>query len=224
MSFKDIFTSDMMTRVTAVSVSDMLIGIILSFVLGLFIFFVYKKTFNGVLYSANFGLSLMGLCMVATTLIMAVSSNVVLSLGMVGALSIVRFRTAIKEPLDIVFLFWAISAGIILATGMIPLAVFGSIAVGVILLVFANKNIKENPYLVVASLESSDSEKAVMDIIANSTQKYLLKGKTFAKNGSVELTIEVQLKNGESNFVKSIYEIEGVTNVVMVSYNGDYMN
>ena len=224
MSFKDIFTSDMMTRVTAVSVSDMLIGIILSFVLGLFIFFVYKKTFNGVLYSVNFGLSLIGLCMVATILIMAVSSNVVLSLGMVGALSIVRFRAAIKEPLDIVFLFWAISAGIILATGMIPLAVFGSIAVGVILLVFANKNIKENPYLVVASLESSDSEKAVMDIIANSTQKYLLKGKTFAKNGSVELTIEVQLKNGESNFVKSIYEIEGVTNVVMVSYNGDYMN
>ena len=210
MSFKDIFTSDMMTRVTAVSATDMLIGIILSFVLGLFIFYVYKKTFNGVLYSAN--------------LIMAVSSNVVLSLGMVGALSIVRFRTAIKEPLDIVFLFWAISAGIILATGMIPLAVFGSIAIGLVLLAFANKNIKENPYLVVATLDSSDSEKTVMDIIANSTQKHLLKGKTFAKNGSVELTIEVQLKDGESNFVKSVYETEGVSNVVMVSYNGDYMN
>ena len=224
MSFKDIFTSDMMTRVTAVSVTDMLIGIILSFVLGLFIFYVYKKTFNGVLYSANFGLSLMGMCMTATILIMAVSSNVVLSLGMVGALSIVRFRTAIKEPLDIVFLFWSLSAGIILATGMIPLAVFGSIAVGTVLLVFANRNIKENPYLVVATLESSDSEKAVMDIIANNTQKHLLKGKTFAKNGSVELTVEVQLKDGESSFVKSVYEIEGVNNVVMVSYNGDYMN
>ena len=224
MSFKDIFTSDMMTRVTAVSATDMLIGIILSFVLGLFIFYVYKKTFNGVLYSANFGLSLIGLCMIATILIMAVSSNVVLSLGMVGALSIVRFRTAIKEPLDIVFLFWAISAGIILATGMIPLAVFGSIAIGLVLLAFANKNIKENPYLVVATLDSSDSEKTVMDIIANSTQKHLLKGKTFAKTGSVELTIEVQLKDGESNFVKSVYETEGVSNVVMVSYNGDYMN
>lgn len=224
MSFKDIFTSDMMTRVTAVSVTDMLIGIILSFVLGLFIFYVYKKTFNGVLYSANFGLSLMGMCMTATILIMAVSSNVVLSLGMVGALSIVRFRTAIKEPLDIVFLFWSLSAGIILATGMIPLAVFGSIAVGIVLLAFANRNIKENPYLVVATLESSDSEKAVMDIIANNTQKHLLKGKTFAKNGSVELTVEVQLKDGESSFVKSVYEIEGVNNVVMVSYNGDYMN
>ena len=224
MSFKDIFTSDMMTRVTAVSVTDMLIGIILSFVIGLFIFFVYKKTFNGVLYSANFGLSLMGLCMVATVLIMAVSSNVVLSLGMVGALSIVRFRTAIKEPLDIVFLFWAISAGIILATGMIPLAVFGSIAVGVVLLTFANKNIKENPYLVVATLDSSDAEKAVMDIIAKGTQKHILKGKTFSKNGSVELTVEVQLNDGESSFVKSIYEADGVNNVVMVSYNGDYMN
>ena len=224
MSFKDIFTSDMVTRVTAVSVTDMLLGIILSFVLGLFIFYVYKKTFNGVLYSANFGLSLIGLCMVATILIMAVSSNVVLSLGMVGALSIVRFRTAIKEPLDIVFLFWAISAGIILATGMIPLAVFGSIAVGVVLLIFANRNIKENPYLVVATLDSSNSEKAVMDLIEKNTQRHLLKGKTFAKNGSVELTIEVQLKDGESSFVKSVYEIEGVDNVVMVSYNGDYMN
>lgn len=224
MSFKDIFTSDMMTRVTAVSVPDMVIGILLSFVIGLFIFFIYKKTFNGVLYSANFGLSLMGLCMIATILIMAVSSNVVLSLGMVGALSIVRFRTAIKEPLDIVFLFWAISAGIILATGMIPLAVFGSIAIGAVLLTFANKQVKENPYLVVASLENSDAEKTVMDIIEKNTQRSLLKGKTYSNTGSVELTVEVQLKDGESNFVKSIFESEGVENVVMVSYNGDYMN
>ncbi|MDE6796975.1 MAG: DUF4956 domain-containing protein, partial [Ruminococcus sp.] len=161
MSFTDIFSSDMMSRVTAVSVTDMIIGVVLSFLLGMFIFYVYKKTFNGVLYSANFGLSLVGLCMIATVLIMAVSSNVVLSLGMVGALSIVRFRTAIKEPLDIVFLFWAISCGIILATGMIPLAVFGSIIIGVVLLVFANRNIKENPYLLVISLENSDTEDTV---------------------------------------------------------------
>ena len=224
MSFKDIFTSDMMTRVTAVSVPDMVIGLLLSFVIGLFIFFIYKKTFNGVLYSANFGLSLIGLCMIATILIMAVSSNVVLSLGMVGALSIVRFRTAIKEPLDIVFLFWAISAGIILATGMLPLAVLGSIVIGTVLLTFANKQVKENPYLIVASLENSDAEKAVMDIIEKNTQRSLLKGKTYSNTGNVELTVEVQLKDGESNFVKSIFESKGVNNVVMVSYNGDYMN
>lgn len=224
MSFKDIFTSDMMTRVTAVSVTDMLIGIILSFLLGMFIFYVYKKTFNGVLYSANFGLSLIGMCMVATVLIMAVSSNVVLSLGMVGALSIVRFRTAIKEPLDIIFLFWAISTGIILATGMIPLAVFGSIAIGAVLLLFANKNVKESPYLVITTLENSDAEETVMNLISSGTQKHMLKSKTYSKNGNVELTVEVQLSNGESDFVKSIAQSEGVSNVVMVSYNGDYMN
>ncbi|MDE5558463.1 MAG: DUF4956 domain-containing protein [Ruminococcus sp.] len=224
MSFTDIFSSDMMSRVTAVSVTDMIIGVVLSFLLGMFIFYVYKKTFNGVLYSANFGLSLVGLCMIATVLIMAVSSNVVLSLGMVGALSIVRFRTAIKEPLDIVFLFWAISCGIILATGMIPLAVFGSIIIGVVLLVFANKNIKENPYLLVISLENSDTEDTVIKKVSENTLKSIIKGKTFSKNGTEELTIEIQLKDGESSFVKSINEVDGVNNVVMVSYNGDYMS
>ncbi|MDE6670910.1 MAG: DUF4956 domain-containing protein [Ruminococcus sp.] len=224
MSFTDIFSSDMMSRVTAVSVTDMIIGVVLSFLLGMFIFYVYKKTFNGVLYSANFGLSLVGLCMIATVLIMAVSSNVVLSLGMVGALSIVRFRTAIKEPLDIVFLFWAISCGIILATGMIPLAVFGSIIIGVVLLVFANKNIKENQYLLVISLENSDTEDTVIKKVSENTLKSIIKGKTFSKNGTEELTIEIQLKDGESSFVKSINEVDGVNNVVMVSYNGDYMS
>lgn len=223
MSFSDIFTSDMLSRVAAVSVTDMVIGVILSLLLGLFIFFVYQKTFNGVMYSAGFGLSLIGLCMIATILIMAVSSNIVLSLGMVGALSIVRFRTAIKEPMDIVFLFWALSAGIILATGMIPLAVFGSIAIGVTLMVLANKNIKLNPYLLVIHCADSDVEKEIMRVIEENTARSLVKGKTFSKNGTEELTVEVQLKGGESGFVKEISEMDGVEDVVMVSYNGDYM-
>lgn len=224
MSFSDIFTSDMLTRVTALSVTDMLIGIVLSFLIGMFIFFVYKKTFNGVLYSANFGLSLIGMCMIATVLIMAVSSNVVLSLGMVGALSIVRFRTAIKEPMDILFLFWAISTGIILATGMIPLAVFGSVAIGVVLLIFANKNGKDQPYLLIVNMEDSETEKDVMNIISENTEKNIIKSKTFSKNGNAELTIEVQLREHEGSFVKSISNLEGIENVVMVSYNGDYMS
>lgn len=224
MSFSDIFTSDMLTRVTALSVTDMLIGIVLSFLIGMFIFFVYKKTFNGVLYSANFGLSLIGMCMIATVLIMAVSSNVVLSLGMVGALSIVRFRTAIKEPMDILFLFWAISTGIILATGMIPLAVFGSVAIGAVLLIFANKNGKDHPYLLIVNMKDSETEKDVMKIVSENTEKNIIKSKTFSKNGNAELTIEVQLRESESGFVKSISNLEDIENVVMVSYNGDYMS
>lgn len=196
MSFKDLFTSDMLSRVTAVSIPDMVLGIILSFLIGLFIFYVYKKTFNGVLYSANFGLTLIALCMIAAILIMAVSSNIVLSLGMVGALSIVRFRTAIKEPVDIAFLFWSMAAGIILATGMIPLAVFGIIAIGLVMLKFANRSGRDNPYIIVIHLEDSDNEEKVMELIDGNTERALLKGKTFNKDGREELTVEVQLRSG----------------------------
>ena len=112
----------------------MAIALVLAFLLGLFIFFIYKKCYSGVMYSASFGVTLIALAMITTLLILTVVSNVVLSLGMVGALSIVRFRTAIKEPMDIAFLFWAIAVGIVLAAGLIPLAVFGSICIGAVLL------------------------------------------------------------------------------------------
>jgi len=213
----------MLAGVTAVSLTDMIMTVLLSFLLGSFIFFVYKKTFNGVLYSAGFGLTLIALCMISAVLILAVSSNIVLSLGMVGALSIVRFRTAIKEPLDIAFLFWAIAAGIILATGMIPLAVFASVIIGVIMLRFANHSGRENPYMLVVHLESSDGEEAALALIRSSTRRNVLKGKTYSRDGRVELTVEVLLKDGESGFVKKLHSLAGVEDVVMVSYNGDYM-
>ena len=109
MTFKDIFKSSFLENVTAVSILDIVIALVLAFCLGLFIFYIYKKTYSGVLYSSSFGVTLVALTMITTLVILAVTSNVVLSLGMVGALSIVRFRTAIKEPLDIAFLFWAIA-------------------------------------------------------------------------------------------------------------------
>ena len=108
MSFSDIFKSSFLENVTAVSLPDMLIALALSFGVGLFIFLIYKKTYQGVMYSSGFGVTLLALTMITTLVILAVTSNVVLSLGMVGALSIVRFRTAIKEPLDLAFLFWSI--------------------------------------------------------------------------------------------------------------------
>ena len=136
MSFSDIFKSSFLENVASVSILDMVLAMVLAFGLGLFIYLIYKKTYQGVMYSSSFGLTLVALTMITTLVILAVTSNVVLSLGMVGALSIVRFRTAIKEPLDIAFLFWSIAAGIVLAAGMIPLAVFGSIVIGLILLFF----------------------------------------------------------------------------------------
>ena len=126
MTFSDIFKSSFLKNVTSVSVLDMVLALGLAFAIGLFIFLIYRKTYAGVMYSSSFGVTLVGLTMISTFVILAVTSNVVLSLGMVGALSIVRFRTAIKEPLDIAFLFWAIAAGIVLAAGMIPLAACSS--------------------------------------------------------------------------------------------------
>ena len=142
MTFNDIFNSSFLENISSVSLIDMALALVLAFAIGLFIFYVYKRTFTGVIYSAGFGISLIALTMITTVVILAVTSNVVLSLGMVGALSIVRFRTAIKEPLDIVFLFWSIAVGIVLAAGMIPLAVFGSVSIGVILVIFVNKKSK----------------------------------------------------------------------------------
>ena len=133
MTFQDIFKSSFLENVTSVSLLDMSLALVLAFGLGLFILLVYKKTFTGVMYSSGFGVTLVALTMITTMVILAVTSNVVLSLGMVGALSIVRFRTAIKEPLDIAFLFWSIAVGIVLAAGLIPLAVFGSMVIGFML-------------------------------------------------------------------------------------------
>jgi uncharacterized membrane protein YhiD involved in acid resistance len=221
MTFGDIFKSSFLENVTSVSILDMVIAMVLAFGLGVFIFLVYQKTFKGVLYSSSFGVTLIALTMISTLVILAVTSNVVLSLGMVGALSIVRFRTAIKEPLDIAFLFWSIAAGIVLAAGMIPLAVFGSVLIGVILIVFVNKKPHTDPYIIVINCTDS-AEAAVMDDLKNAVQKCVIKSKTVTC-GTVELHFEVRLKSGDTFFVNGLSKKAGVSSAVLVSYNGDYL-
>nr|WP_315001022.1 DUF4956 domain-containing protein [uncultured Oribacterium sp.] len=222
MTFSDIFKSSFLANVTSVSILDMVVALALAFALGLFIFFVYKKTYAGVMYSSSFGVTLIALTMITTLVILAVTSNVVLSLGMVGALSIVRFRTAIKEPLDIAFLFWSIAVGIVLAAGLIPLAVFGSVVIGIILLLFANKKDSSNPYIVVLSCEGSESEKAATAYLSENTKKCIVKSKT-ARKGSVEINLEVRLKSDNTDFINTLADMPGVQNAVLVSFNGDYM-
>ena len=223
MSFNDIFKSSFLEKASAFSVMDFVIAMALAFALGLFIFRVYKKTFNGVMYSAGFGVSLMAMTMITTLVILAVTSNVVLSLGMVGALSIVRFRTAIKEPMDIAFLFWAIAAGIVLGAGLIPLAVFGSLFIGVVLWVFINRKTSDHPYIMIINCINKEAEKQVMNQMGAAVKKQVLKSKTVSKAG-IELTLEVRLKGDDSDFVNVVSDTEGVENAVLVSYNGDYMS
>lgn len=174
------------------------------------------------MYSAAFGATLVALTLITTLLILAVTSNVVLSLGMVGALSIVRFRTAIKEPMDIAFLFWSIAAGIVLAAGFIPLAVFGSVFIGLVLLIFSGRKNTERPYILVVHCETEEKEKEAESHISEQVKAMSLKSKAVSP-GCIELNYEVRFKEGESAFVNALSQIEGVSNVILVSYNGDYM-
>lgn len=224
-TFNDIFKSDFLNsaNLNTFSIVDTLIALGLSFILGLFIYLVYKKTYKGVMFSAAFGVTLLSITMITTLVILAVTANIVLSLGMVGALSIVRFRTAIKEPTDIAFLYWAFAAGIVLGAGLIPLAVIGSVIIGVIIFVFANiKAVGSVPYILVVNC-TYQAEHYVNQIIKESTFKNLLKSKTVTRKG-LELTYEVRVKDKEAYAVNKLMNLEGVGNAILVSYNGEYMS
>ena len=222
MTFNDIFKSSFLENIASVSILDMAVALVLAFGIGMFIFLVYKKTYQGVMYSSSFGTTLVALTMITTVVILAVTSNVVLSLGMVGALSIVRFRTAIKEPLDIAFLFWSIAVGIVLAAGMIPLAVIGSVIIGVILMVFVNKKSHCNPYIVVISCVDSATEKKAVDFLRSKVRKCVVKSKSATK-GLIELNLEIRMESENTDFINTLSNLPGVNSAVLVSYNGEYM-
>ncbi len=222
MNFNDIFKSSFLENINNVSLLDMAVALVLAFGLGLFILLVYKKTDQGVMYSSGFGVTLVALTMITTVVMLAVTSNVVLSLGMVGALSIVRFRTAIKEPLDIAFLFWSIAVGIVLAAGMIPLAVMGSVVIGVILLLFVNRKSHVNPYILVLQCADHEAETDAMAYLTPRTRRCVVKSKS-AQKGAVELNLELRLKDDNTDFINSLAELPGVSSAVLVSYNGDYL-
>ena len=223
MSFNDIFKSGFLEKVSAVSLLDMVLALTLAFGLGMFIFLVYKLSYPGLMYSPGFGVTLVALTMITTLVILAVTSNVVLSLGMVGALSIVRFRAAIKEPLDIAFLFWAIAVGIVLAAGMIPLAVFGSFFIGLMLLIFSNRQPSALPYIVVLSCDGDKSERAATDFLLSHTRRCTVKSKT-VRAGAVEVDFEVRLRGRDTSFINDLAGLPGVKSAAMVSYNGEYQS
>ena len=196
-TFQDIFKSSFLERLDAVSLPDAVLALALAFCLGLFIFLVYKKCYAGVMYAPSFGVTLIALTLITTLLILAVTSNIVLSLGMVGALSIVRFRTAIKEPM-------------------------GSLFVGVVLLVFSRQKNGESPYILVIHCADQDVEGQVRALVEARVRRLNLKSKSVAP-GQIELNYEVRLRDADTEFVNELGAMEGVGNVVLVSYNGDYM-
>lgn len=223
MTFNDIFKSSFLENVTEFSILDTILGMATALVAGLFIFLIYKKTLTGVMYSTGFALTLVGLSLVTTLVIMAVTSNVVLSLGMVGALSIVRFRAAIKEPVEIVFLFWSLAVGIVIGAGMIPLALIGSAIIGGILLLFANRKVRQEPYILVLSCKNEQAEQAAMELLKQSTGSCVVKSKTITVSG-IELTAELRTRDASTEFVNRISAISGVDSAALVRYNGEYLS
>lgn len=223
-NFSDVIKKSVMENfVSDISLSKMLITLGIAFIIGLFIYFLYRRVFSGVLYSKSFNVSLIGMTMITAMVIIAINSNLVLSLGMVGALSIVRFRTPIKDPTDLIFLFWAAVAGIVTGAGFYTLAVVGSIIIGLILFFFIKKASVETPYLLVINCDGDSSEQEVHKQISKIVKRYNVKQKTVT-HGNIEITLEVRLQDEEGRFVNQISELGGVKNAVLISYSGDYVS
>ena len=221
-SFSDIFQSDFLNRITQFSITDSAIALVLSFLIGLFIYFIYSKTFAGVVYSGSFNLSLIAMTMITTLVILGITSNIVLSLGMVGALSIVRFRSAIKDPIDIVFIFWAISEGILCGAGLIPLALIGAPIIGVLLIVFASRKDYSEPYLLIVRFADAKADRKITELVQKSVKRCRVKSKTMVGDTGMEMILEVRLQKNDADFLQKINAFDGVTYTSLVSYDGNY--
>ena len=221
-NFSDIFKSSFLEKSASFSITDSLLGLLSAFIIGLFIYWVYKKKFNGVIYSHSFNISLMIMTMATALVIMGISQNVLLSLGMVGALSIVRFRTPIKDPMDLIYLFWSVVAGILCGAGFLLLVAVGSIVIGAVLLLFVNKITVENPYLLVVKFDQEQAGMAVENLLGSQANKFSLKSKSIIQDYEIEATYEVRVKENDSQLVADISKIEGVSSAVMLSYDGNF--
>jgi uncharacterized membrane protein YhiD involved in acid resistance len=223
-NFTDILKNSVMENFASdISLSKILITLGVAFLLGFFIYLLYKRIFSGVLYSKSFNVSLIGMTMITAVVIIAINSNLVLSLGMVGALSIVRFRTPIKDPTDLIFLFWAAVAGIVTGAGFFTLAVIGSVVVGLILFFFVKGGSVETPYLLVVNCDSDATEQLVHKQVRTLVKRYNVKQKTVTQ-GNIEMTLEIRLRDETGRFVNQLTELAGVRNAVLISYSGDYVS
>lgn len=223
LKFSDLFKKSFLASSTQdLTLGRILLTLGLAFVIGLFLYFVYKRTFRGVIYSRSFNLSLIAITQITALVIMAVTSNVILSLGMVGALSIVRFRTAIKDPMDLVFLFWALGIGIVTGAGLHMLAIIGSLVIGLVIFLLNRAPASDTPYLLVVQASGDGADAAIRSALMGAKHRFNLKSKTISPH-SMEATYELRLKDGATGLVGEIAGIRGVESAVLIAYNGDYV-
>jgi len=206
---------------TELSVSLIAFTLLLSFALSLFIFFVYRASYKGVMYSKTFNITLVAMTMITSSIILAITSNIILSLGMVGALSIIRFRTPVKDPIDIAFLFWSVGTGIVCGAGLWILALISSVIIGIILIMFSKISDIRKPFLLVISYQTEEANDSVMKLIEREVKRYQLKSKVFSDD-KYELTIGIRERERSADLVNSIGSIKNVNSVALLGYDGDF--
>ena len=225
MSVIDTIKKSVLSNFTGtITVTDMLLSLIVAFLIGVFIIYVYKKTYTGVVYSKAFALCILLLAMVTSMIIRTISSNISLSLGMVGALSIVRFRTAVKEPVDTGFMFWGITAGIMSGAGLYIPALVGSLGLGVLYFIIYIAGFKTTSrYLLVLKYEANAHEEVLKKL--RGVKKFKIRSKSILKN-QVELSIEVDVKESKgkvsTSLVDSFGTIDGMINASLIAYQNDF--
>ncbi len=221
MGFGDIFKKSFMEGFysTDVSLATILLSLAIVCLIALYIFFAYRLLTRRTFYNKNFGISLAALAIITAAIILTIQSSIVISLGMVGALSIVRFRTAIKEPLDLVFLFWSISAGIICGAGLYSLAIIVSLIVTVALLVLDLIPVTKAPMLLIVSTADPDGENALLDVVKKYSKYYRVKSRNVS-SGRMDLIVEVRVKE-EAALVKEACSLKGMDSVSLLSHDGE---
>ena len=214
-SFSDIFS-------ITLSPLQVILTLVIALLVGLFVFFIYKKTFGGVMYSRNFNLSLIMLTLVTSLMLMLINNNLALSMGMVGALSIIRFRTAVKHPIDTVFMFWAVGEGIAIGTRFYDIAVIAALVIGVIMVVLTVfKGKASMPYLLIIHYHEGASQQVRQ--MVKQLPNARLKSKTAQRDG-IELTMELRLKENETGFVEKFLRVDGVYDATLISHQGDIVS
>ena len=201
------------------SITSIILGLMTAIALGALIYFVYTKFYVGVIYSRSFAVTLVGMTVLTAMVTLAISTNIVISLGMVGALSIVRFRTAVKDPMDLLYLFWAITSGITAGANMYLLAIIAAVVMIVMLTLFYSKQQKGRIYIAIIHYTTTEAGDDV--IRAFGKMKYFVKSKTERKD-KTELAVEVYCRNNDTHFLEVIKEIDGVEDATLIQYNGEY--
>ena len=221
MSFKDIFKKSFLEGFATAELTGRVIlaALGIAAVLALYIFFVYRIMTRKTFYSRNFGIALVGVALITAALILTMQSSVVISLGMVGALSIVRFRTAIKDPLDLMFLFWSISVGIICGAGMAQIAVILSVGLTVAILLLEKLPVAKAPMILVVNADGLDAEERVCAAVAGFAKHYSVKSRNVTAE-AVDLVLELRTAQG-AELVKAVNALKGIRSVSLMSHDGE---